>query len=267
MISSSPHRYDTQRAQHNVNACIELSDVSYGYGRHRRVLNDISMRIPSGCTALVGENGAGKTSLMRVISSLVEADHGQLHINGIPQSKKTKEEYRSHIGWMPQSIPVLPGFSVQESVEYHAWLGKMPRKQIHAAVRRSLEQVHLAQMANMRASTLSGGQLRRLGLAQALVRGADWLLLDEPTAGLDPRQKRSLAQLLANLRGHVNCVISTHDFDHFESLFDHVIVLHNGRLVWQGTTDDYLGLASSDSRTRAFDAFNAVLDGQAALHE
>ena len=237
-----------------------LQKVSYRYGHGTRVLNDVSAYISAGATALVGENGAGKTSLMRVMASLLAVDSGTVGVDGVPLSRKMIGEYRTHIGWMPQDIPVISGFTVRESVAYHSWLGKVPRQQSDKWVQQALAQVHLIELEDRKASSLSGGQLRRLGLAQALVRGADWLLLDEPTAGLDPRQKRSLALLLQELRAHVNYVISTHDFDYFEELFDQVVVLHEGRILWQGSTSDYLSIAGGATQTAAFDAFNAILD-------
>lgn len=245
-----------------VESGIVVDGLDYSYPMGRRALCDISIRIPPGFTALVGENGAGKTSLMRVMASLLEADRGKVSVDGVAFSRRTRAQYRRHIGWMPQDIPVLSGFTVQEAVAYHAWLGGIPKNMVQARVEESLGQVHLTDLAHRHATTLSGGQLRRLGLAQALVRDADWLLLDEPTAGLDPRQKQSLVMLLQELKGHANCVISTHNFDYFDALYDNVVVLHAGRIAWEGTVNAYLGLAADSHSSPAFAAFDAILDGR-----
>lgn len=223
---------------------LALRDVTYAYARRAKpVLDGLSLEFRPGFTALLGKNGAGKSTVLNLLATVVTPGSGSVAIDGVPVRRQDIRAYRSRIGWMPQNIPVLPRFTVRESVEYYGWLAVVPRQELAGCVRSALRSVDLQAKARERVSTLSGGQLRRLGVAQALVHDAEWLILDEPTAGLDPVQRHSLFELLRSLRGTVNCIVSTHDIDGFETVTGRVSVLDSGRNIWNGSVGEFSAFA------------------------
>lgn len=239
-------------------SCLDCSHVFFSYAkRGALVLDDLTLRIPPGFTALVGANGAGKSTILKIIASLLTPARGGISVDGVKYEGATKTKYREKIGWLPQDVPVIPRFTALDSVEYYGWLGGQTDAQARKQAPQALAAVGLLDMSNQHMSSLSGGQLRRLGIAQVLVRQTPWMLLDEPTAGLDPLQKHSLVELLCSLKGRLNCVISTHDFEYFAMLYDYAVVVEHGRVLWQGSAQEYLelGNGAGDGDGGAFQAY------------
>lgn len=217
---------------------IALESVSYGYGRRRRpVLSDFDYWLPEGLTILLGPNGAGKSTLLKLAAGVTSPKTGTVTFDGVPAQSK---EYRRAVAWMPQTITPLPSLTAREYVAYAGWLKGMTRSSAWDAAPRALARVEMGRKARERTSQLSGGQLRRVGVACALVHEARVLLLDEPTAGMDPRQRRVFRDLLASLKEDVRVLMSTHDVADLAEEADHVSVLANGRLVLSGTTAEFL---------------------------
>lgn len=148
---------------------------------------------------------------------------------------------------MPQEIKTLQGVSVREQVAYHAWLKGLTRSDSWDESKRMLERVGLDQNVDKMMSTLSGGQKRRVGLAQALVANPRVLLLDEPTAGLDPAQRARFRQVLSEVieGGHASVIVSTHQVDDLTDVFDHVVVINRGALRFDGSVSDFLSLTTT----------------------
>lgn len=242
-----------------------LSKVSFSYRRRGpRVLADLSVGFPCGSTALLGVNGAGKSTLMGVAATLLVPQSGVVSVGGDRAHGHTMGAYRRRVGWMPQVIRPIGRFSARESVAYAGWLAGMDRTQAWEDAPRALGRVSLQEQEGTRASELSGGQLRRLGIAQALIHGSDWLLLDEPAAGLDPLQRSSVRDLFRELRDEVNLVVSTHvTADVIGGAFDHVVVLHRGAVLWQGSTEAFVDLAppTGGQGERGDVAFTRLLEG------
>lgn len=238
---------------------LALRDVTYSYSRRAQpVLNGFSMTFHSGFTALLGRNGAGKSTVLSLLATLLEPNEGVVVMNDVPVRRRHVRFYRAKIGWMPQHIAVLPRFTVRETVEYYGWLAEVPRSVLADRIRVALQAVDLWDHADARVSSLSGGQLRRLGVAQTLVHDAQWLILDEPTAGLDPSQRQSLFALLRTLRGTVNLIVATHDIDGFETVVDRIAVMDHGRGIWEGSVAEFEGLAGSGA------SMNGVCGGGSA---
>jgi ABC-type multidrug transport system ATPase subunit len=217
---------------------VVLESCSYGYGRRQRpVLSDFGYRLPDGLTILLGPNGAGKSTLLKLAAGVASPRRGTVTLDGISARSK---EYRRAVAWMPQTITPLPSLTVREYVAYAGWLKGMDRRTAWDEAPQALARVEMGGKAGEKTDRLSGGQLRRVGVACALVHEARVLLLDEPTAGMDPRQRRVFRDLLASLKQDVRVLMSTHDVADLAEEADHVSILASGRLVLSGTTADFL---------------------------
>jgi ABC-2 type transport system ATP-binding protein len=192
---------------------------------------------------LLGPNGAGKTTLMRALSTVHRPSGGHLRLLGEDAtSGRVLRSLRRRLGYLPQHFGFYPRFTVREYVEYMAWLREMPKAAIPGAVQRAVERVGLTSRADSRLKALSGGMLRRVGIAQAIVNDPEILLLDEPTAGLDPAQRVRFRELVQEL-GRDSCVlISTHLVEDVATACTDVVLFAGGKLVFQGTPD---GLAAA----------------------
>ncbi|MEU2551743.1 ATP-binding cassette domain-containing protein [Streptomyces sp. NPDC013313] len=224
---------------------LELISCTYGYShglrrRRRTVLSDFDYRLPEGLTILLGPNGAGKSTLLKLAASVVRPDSGRVVCDGVPGTSKA---FLRTVARMPQDIVPMPGLTAREYVAYVGWLKGMSRTDAWKAARRVLARVELTEQSDNKTGSLSGGQLRRVGVAAALVHGARVLLLDEPTAGMDPRQRRVFRDLLRDLSGEVSVLMSTHDVADLAEDADHVTVLADGRILHSGSTDTFLALA------------------------
>ncbi|MFJ9700765.1 ATP-binding cassette domain-containing protein [Streptomyces fradiae] len=224
---------------------LELRSCTYGYGLGRRtVLQDFSYALPPGLTVLLGRNGAGKSTLLRLAASVALPRRGTVTFDGIPSHRRA---YRSAVAWMPQHITAMTGLTAREQVAYAGWLKGMPRRAAWDAAAAVLRQVGLAGLADSKVRRLSGGQQRRVGVASALVHDARVLLLDEPTAGMDPKQRRVFRDLLASISGDVRVLLSTHDVADLAEDSPHVTVLDGGRIIYTGDTRGFLAHAPADS--------------------
>ncbi|TQS40363.1 ABC transporter ATP-binding protein [Cryptosporangium phraense] len=217
---------------------VHASGLRVRAGRHLAV-DGLDLALPTGVHGLLGPNGAGKTTLMRALSTVVEPAGGTLTLLGKPvDGRADLREVRRGLGYLPQQFGFYPRFTVREFVEYLAWLKEMPKAAIPDAVQRAIDRVGLTDRAGHRMKTLSGGMLRRAGIAQAIVNDPDLLLLDEPTVGLDPEQRLDFRDLLRDL-GTDSCVlVSTHLVEDVVAACSDVVLMNEGKLVFHGTPDD-----------------------------
>ncbi|PZF97296.1 ABC transporter ATP-binding protein [Micromonospora endophytica] len=206
-------------------------------GRYLAV-NGLDLTLNTGVHGLLGPNGAGKTTLIRALATVLTPAGGQLTLLGHSVGGRCDlRSVRRTLGYLPQHFGFYPRFTVREFVGYMAWLKEMPKTDIPAAVQRAIDRVGLTAKADARLKTLSGGMLRRAGIAQAIVNDPQLLLLDEPTVGLDPEQRLDFRELLRDL-GTDSCVlVSTHLVEDVVAACTDVVVVNDGRLVWQGTPD------------------------------
>ena len=212
-------------------------------------LDGVSHVFASGVTSLLGPNGAGKTTMLSVLMAQRRLDSGEASVAGVPLGRRGDvREARRRIGVLPQRFGFHPRFTASEMVAYAAWLREVPRRDVRAAVRESLSVVGLDDRAGSRMSTLSGGMVRRVGIACAVVNSPRLLLLDEPAAGLDPEQRVSLRETITVLAQRSSVVVSTHHVDDVASLGGGVVVLDKGRLRFQGTV---AGLCAGEAPTAA----------------
>ena len=238
-------------------------------GRHLAV-NGLDLALSTGVHGLLGPNGAGKTTLMRALATVLKPAGGRLSLLGeeITGSADLAEVRRS-LGYLPQHFGFYPRFTVREFVEYMAWLKGMPKKVVPDAVQRAIERVGLADRAGSRMKTLSGGMLRCAGIAQAIVNDPEVLLLDEPTVGLDPEQRLDFRELLRVIGANSCVLVSTHLVEDVAVACTDVVLVHEGRLVWQGSTAELAqqggsGDAGDSATERGYSALLRAYRGQVA---
>ncbi len=241
---------------------VELTDLTRRFGRTQAVAG-VNLATGPGVFGLLGPNGAGKTSLLRMMATVIPPTSGTLRLLGRdPSGYGPRREIRRRLGYLPQSLGYYPGFTVVEFVEYFALLKEMPVAQVPAAVAAAVERVDLGSKASSRLRTLSGGMLRRVGIAQAIVNGPELLLLDEPTAGLDPEQRVQFRSLLRDLGQHATVVVSTHLVEDVGAACGEVALMDQGKIVFHGTPGELT--ARAEGTTAAGDAplergYSAVL--------
>jgi len=223
-------------------------------------LNDVDLTIPPGMFGLLGPNGAGKTTLMRILAGIVRPTSGTIRIGAYYLSDRLSEartqsvagrnkiEYdggtergrtaiKRMLGYLPQDFGVYPDLNACEFLDYIAILkGLRDRTLRHKRIEALLEIVSLTQVANRKLKTYSGGMKRRIGIAQALLNDPALLIVDEPTAGLDPEERIRFRNLLSELGGNRTVLLSTHIVEDIAQTCQRLAVLKDGRLIYQGTT-------------------------------
>jgi ABC-2 type transport system ATP-binding protein len=214
---------------------VDITGLTRRFGRTTAVAG-VDLQAGPGVFGLLGPNGAGKTSLLRMMATAIQPTSGTLRLlDRDPGSYGPRQEIRRRLGYLPQHLGYYPGFTVTEFVEYFALLKEVPVAQLPAAVTTAIERVDLADRAKSKLRTLSGGMLRRVGVAQAIVNQPDLLLLDEPTAGLDPEQRVTFRALLRDLGQRATVVVSTHLVEDIGTACGQVALMDRGKIVFHGT--------------------------------
>jgi ABC-2 type transport system ATP-binding protein len=227
-----------------VNA-IDLRGVTKSYGR-THALTGVDLAFDRGVTGLLGPNGAGKTTLLRIVATSIAADSGTVRLLGRDPhaSQGDLTAIRRQLGYLPQELGYPSDMTVFGFVEYVAVLKEWnDRRRRTREVRRVLDLLGLSDLAARRITKLSGGQKRRVGLAQALLGEPRLLVLDEPTTGLDPVQRADLRRTLSLAGGHGAVLLSTHQTEDVAALCERVIVLAEGGVRFDGAVDALVGTA------------------------
>lgn len=226
---------------------VKVSDLVVRYGR-RAALAGLDLELDPGVHGLLGPNGAGKTTLMRVLATIAKPTAGEVSVLGNDlRDHRSLRDVRRRIGYLPQQFGYYPRFTVREFVEYFAWLKEMPPGSVPTAVGRAVERVGLLDRADDKLRRLSGGMLRRVGIAQAIVNDPDVLLLDEPTAGLDPEQRVDFRGLLREIGVDACVLVSTHLVEDVAAACSHVTLLNQGREVFRGTPEELVAAGEGTS--------------------
>jgi ABC-2 type transport system ATP-binding protein len=241
---------------------VEITDLTRRFGRTRAVAG-VSLETGPGVLGLLGPNGAGKTSLLRMLATVIPPTSGTVRLLGRdPARHGPRREIRRRLGYLPQALGYYPGFTVTDFVEYFALLKDVPSAAVPGAVAAAIERVDLGAKARSRLRSLSGGMLRRVGIAQAIVNQPDLLLLDEPTAGLDPEQRVAFRALLRDLGQRATVIVSTHLVEDVGAACTAVALMSEGKIVFHGTPAELA--ARADGTDAAGDAplergYSAVL--------
>ncbi|MFI8167828.1 ABC transporter ATP-binding protein [Streptomyces sp. NPDC085931] len=215
---------------------VSASGIGLRYGG-TRALDEVSLRLTGGVTGLLGPNGAGKTTLLRVLATALPADRGAFTVLGHdPATTGGRQEVRRRLGYLPQTPGFHPDFTAFEFVDYVAILKEMTDRGVrHREVRRVLDEVGLADVRGKRIRKLSGGMRQRVALAAALVGDPGFLVLDEPTVGLDPEQRMRFRELIAEAGQGRTVLLSTHQTEDVAMLCHRVLVMAGGRIRFEGT--------------------------------
>lgn len=242
---------------------VRLSHVSHRYG-DRAVIDDLDLELRPGITALLGVNGAGKTTLLSIAAGGLRPSAGAVEVDGENLYRVAgRRRALGRVALMPQGSEFPARMTVLEVVTYLRWMRGVRTSQARADAREALVHVGLEQRLDERVAALSGGMRRRVALAQAIAGQPDVLLLDEPSTGLDPEQRRAMVDLLRSATGTV--LLSSHVMEDVVELASRIVVLDGGGIVFDGTAEDLAGRAPTAQGHRAAEAgFLAVLDASRA---
>lgn len=213
---------------------LTVDRVSKQYG-NKIAVDRISLKLQPGIYGLLGENGAGKTTLMRLLCGILKPTAGSISLDG---TDVTTEEYRAELGYLPQDFGYYPDFTGGEFLLYMAALKGLNKAEARRKSREMLELVGLGEMGKKKIKTYSGGMKQRLGIAQALLGEPKLLILDEPTAGLDPRERVRFRELIAEWGKENIVLLSTHIVSDIEHIADTILMMKNGQLLYQGAWEE-----------------------------
>lgn len=218
---------------------IEIEHLDKFYGK-KQALSDVSLTIEKGMFGLLGRNGAGKTTLMKVLATLSEKQGGKVTICGIPVEKSA--EVRKITGYLPQEFSMYPNMNVYDAMDYLGVLSGLSKKERKQRIPQLLRKVNLQDNYKTKVKALSGGMKRRLGIAQAILHNPKVLIVDEPTAGLDPEERVRFRNLLCEIAEERIVILSTHIVGDIEATCENIAVLDSGQLLYQGTVEKILQL-------------------------
>ena len=216
---------------------IVIDNLSKRYGKKEAIKN-LSLKIPSGMYGLLGRNGAGKTSLTQILAALSVPTNGDIWLNGV--SIKETAKIREMVGYLPQDFSMYRSMTVFGAMDYLGLLSDIPKEIRKERIDELLEKVNLKDNAKTKIKALSGGMKRRLGIAQALLHNPQILIVDEPTAGLDPEERIRFRNLLSDFADDRIVLLSTHIASDIESICDGVAVLNDGKLIFHGSTEELI---------------------------
>ena len=227
---------------------LTLQNVTKKYG-HKTALDGCSLTFKTGINALLGPNGSGKTTMMNIIADLIPANSGSVLWNGMGISK-LGAEYRGILGFMPQNVNLYKRFSAADNLRYFGRLKGLNAAQVELDIPRLLEKVNLADCADKKFGSFSGGMKQRLGIAVTIMNRPGLVIFDEPTAGLDPKERMRFRGILRELSEDAVVILSTHIVSDVEMLADNIILLKEGKVCESGTAGElqekYTPEASSD---------------------
>jgi ABC-2 type transport system ATP-binding protein len=234
-----------------LKAVARLAEVTQGFGS-RVVLPGTSLDITRGVQGLLGPNGAGKTTLLRTLATVLPPRSGRVEFDGEALTTPRKvRSARTSIGYLPQTFGFFPRFTVRDFVRYCAWLRGVPASAAPGATDLAIDRVGLSQRKDSTLRTLSGGMLRRVGIAQAIVGNPRLLLLDEPTVGLDPEQRLEFRELIREVvaeNPELAVILSTHLVEDVTMLCSRVVVLSGGSVTFEGTPNELAARARPGAR-------------------
>lgn len=217
---------------------LELINVTKSY-KHKNANENINLVLESGVYGLLGPNGAGKSTLMKQIVTVTSPTSGKILYNG-KDIKSLDDEYRAVVGYLPQDFDAYKNFKAKDFLMYMAALKGMDKETIKKRVDELLKLVGLSEVSNKLVSKFSGGMKRRVGIAQALLNNPKVLILDEPTAGLDPQERTRFRNLLSQIGRDTIVILSTHIISDIESVAKETIMIKDGKVLLQGTHREIL---------------------------
>lgn len=222
-----------------MSTTIIIRSLNQYYGK-KQALKDINLTIETGMFGLLGRNGAGKTTLMKVIATLLPRSEGEVSVCG--RSTLKPKEVRRIVGYLPQEFSMYPNMTVYEAMDYLGVLSGLNRTERKERIPGLLERVNLQDDRRKKVKALSGGMKRRLGIAQAILHDPRVLIVDEPTAGLDPEERVRFRNLLCEIAEERIVILSTHIVGDIEATCENIAVLDEGSVIYQGTVTDLIAM-------------------------
>lgn len=219
---------------------IVINHLSQFYGR-KQALNKVSLKIGTGMFGLLGRNGAGKTTLMKVLVTLLPVSQGEVTVCGIPVSKEA--QIRKITGYLPQEFSMYSNMTVYEAMDYLGVLSGLSKAERKQRIPLLLDKVNLKSKRKAKVKALSGGMKRRLGIAQAILHDPRILIVDEPTAGLDPEERVRFRNLLCEIAEDRIVILSTHIVGDIEATCEKIGVLEDGEIIYQGSVTELVDRA------------------------
>lgn len=230
-----------------------INNLSKTYSNGVKALNNISLTIPQGMFGLLGPNGAGKSTLMRTLATLQDADTGTVQLNGI-DVLKDKQAVRERLGYLPQDFGLYPRINAETMLDHIAQMkgigNKADRKELVASL---LQKVNLFKDRKKGLGTYSGGMRQRFGIAQALVGNPSLIIVDEPTAGLDPSERNRFYNLLSEIGENTIVILSTHIVEDVNTLCSNMAIICMGEVLMQGKPKDGLALVQGKIYRKSID--------------
>lgn len=217
---------------------IEIKNLSKNFGQ-KQALKAVNLEIEQGMFGLLGPNGAGKTTLMKVITTLTKKSSGTVTLCGIPVEQCS--QVRQIIGYLPQDFSMYGNMGAYEALDYLAVLSGMSKQERAKKVPEMLEKVNLGDQHKTKVKAMSGGMKRRLGIAQAIIHDPKIIVVDEPTAGLDPEERVRFRNLLCEIAKDRIVILSTHIVGDIEATCENIAVLNHGEILFRGTVSELLG--------------------------
>lgn len=219
-------------------AIVKIENLSHRYSVQWAV-RDVNFEITqNGIYGLLGSNGAGKSTIMNIMCGVLKQSEGQIFIDGIDMRKNPVEAKR-HIGFLPQNPPLHPDLTVDEYLEHCAKIRLVPSREVNALVNRVLDRCAITHFRKRLIRNLSGGYQQRVGIAQAIIHNPDFVVLDEPTNGLDPNQILDIRHLIKEIAEERTVILSTHMLSEVQATCDYIRMMEQGRMVFEGTVDDF----------------------------
>jgi ABC-2 type transport system ATP-binding protein len=214
---------------------LSIEQLSKHFG-FKKAVNDVTVTLQSGVYGLLGANGAGKTTLMRMVCNVLNPTSGRILYDG-EEIVHMGEDYRSRLGYLPQDFGYYPDFTAKEYLEFIAAIKGVEAKKVKRKVETLLDTVNLSNVAGKKIRTFSGGMKQRLGIAQAVINNPKILVLDEPTAGLDPKERMRFRNLIAELAKDKIVILSTHIVSDIDYIADDILMMKKGRLILNCPTE------------------------------
>lgn len=219
---------------------LEISNLSKRYPNGVQALSDVSLQIPAGMYGLLGPNGAGKSTLMRTVATLQQPDSGSIKLDDL-DALKEPAELRKKLGYLPQDFGVYPRISALNMLDHMAVLkGFTDKKERHEIVDNLLQQTNLHGVRKKALAGFSGGMRQRFGIAQALIGDPQLIIVDEPTAGLDPEERNRFLNLLSDIGENKVVILSTHIVDDVTNLCPRMAIIAKGQIVREGKPSDLI---------------------------
>lgn len=214
---------------------IKIEDLTVVFKNSVTAVDHADLEIPGGIFGLLGENGAGKTTLMRVLTTVLKPAGGTVALDGMLYCEANYEKIQKKIGYLPQEIELYPNLTVQECLEYMGDLSGIPRKELRERIEYYLEKTSLTEHRKKKMKQLSGGMKRRVGLIQALLNEPEFLIVDEPTTGLDPEERIRIRNLLVDFGEKRTVLFSTHVVEDLVAACDRLAVMKKGAFLYSGS--------------------------------